>query len=222
MHRSFFIRSALLLAIAFSVSACGGSPSPSRTAHDFGTLIERESYDAAYRLLSAESRETLSQESFARELRANPSERLTLASLLKGEPALQRAEARFELADGSVARFVLEDGEWRLDGDVLDPYPQTTPELALRSFARVIQNKRYDLLLRFVPNHDREGLNEEIFREAFDEGLDPALVRLLAIIDETESFRAQIEDDRAVIQYASDGLAFFLFEDGVWKVADLR
>lgn len=218
----FALMASALTLMASSLVACGGASTPARTAHEFGTLIEREAYESAYRLLASESRAGLSQEDFISELRANPSERLALAALLRGEPEVQRAEARFQLADGSVARFILEDGEWRLDGELLDPYPQSTPELALRSFARAIQNERYDLLIRFVPNRDREGLSEEIFREAFGEGLDPALLRLFAIIEETESFNVQSEDDRAVIQYASDGLVFFLFEDAVWKVADLR
>lgn len=210
------------VAIVLTQNACGGPSTPSRTARDFGNLIEREAYDAAYHLLASDSRAEVSPEDFARELRQNPSERLALASMLRGEPEAQRAEARFTLADGTVVRFYLEDGEWRLDGSILNPYPQSTPELALRSFSRAVQNKRFDLLIRFVPRRDREGLNEQVFREAFEDGPDPALARLFAIVDETDSFKAQIEDDRAVIQYASDGLVFLVFEDSVWKIADLR
>ena len=55
-------------------------------------------------------------------------------------------------------RLRREDGTWRVVTDVIDWYSQRTPRQAVRSFVRAVEARRWDVLLRLLPEADREAI----------------------------------------------------------------
>ena len=66
-----------------------------------------------------------------------------------------RVEVQLPL--GETVPLVLEDGRWRIDGPLLEPWGQRTPRAALRTFVRALEQRRYDVLSRLVPARYRPG-----------------------------------------------------------------
>src|SRR5262249_14801860 len=50
-----------------------------------------------------------------------------------------------------------EGGHWRIDAAAVDLYGQSTPRQALMGFLRAFERKRYDIVLRYVPDAEKEG-----------------------------------------------------------------
>jgi hypothetical protein len=85
-----------------------------------------------------------------------------------------------------------------------------------------MERKRWDVVMRFVPAADREGMTPDAIRSSFEgEGREEA-TRLVA------QLRAHLDDpmeevgDRATLQYGDTDrhTVSLLREDGVWKVED--
>ena len=72
--------------------------------------------------------------------------------------------------NGQSVLLVYEAGAWRVDGSAIDLYSQATPASAVLAFVRAFENRRYDVLLRFVPDSERSGLDAEQLRKAWEEG----------------------------------------------------
>ena len=63
------------------------------------------------------------------------------------------------LPNGDELLLVFEGGKWRLDAAAVDLYGQATPRQALIGFLRAFERKRYDVILRYVPDAEKEGLS---------------------------------------------------------------
>jgi hypothetical protein len=57
--------------------------------------------------------------------------------------------------DDEPIELVQLDGHWRIRRESLDPYPQSGPLAALRSFVSALERHRYDVSLRLCPSRDR-------------------------------------------------------------------
>jgi hypothetical protein len=205
-----------------SLSACGSTPSPTKTARQFAALLDAESYDAAWALLSEESRASLDRRDLAKRMSANPEERRAIVARLTGEVSEQRAEAHYTLSDGRVVRLVLEDGHWRLDGSILNVYSQETPRLAIASFVRALENRRYDVILRFVPRSYRTpDLTEEALRKSFEEEMPEETAKIIETLRDSTSTPIEESGDRARMSVGAGDAVLLLREDGVWKIDDL-
>ncbi len=83
-----------------------------------------------------------------------------------------------------------------------------------------MERQRYDVVMRMVPDADREGMSEEQMREAWtgegQEEIDRLLENLKASLD------APIEQvgDRATMPYGDRFTAQLVREDGIWKIED--
>lgn len=208
--------------LALVLAACGSAPTPAKTAREFAALLDAGSYGAAWSLLSEESRAELDRRELERRMRANPEEREMIVDRLSGEVSEQRAEALYRLSDGRVVRLVLEEGEWKLDGAILDVYSQETPRLAVASFARALRNRRYDVVLRFVPRaHLGPDLNEEALRESFEEELAEETAALLQKIEDSTTTPIEENGDHARLSLGGADVVLLVREDGAWKIEDL-
>ena len=78
-----------------------------------------------------------------------------------------RVEVQLPL--GETVPLVLEDGRWRVDGPLLEPWGQRTPRAALRTFVRALEQRRYDVLSRLVPARYRAGLTADKLRQYWEE-----------------------------------------------------
>lgn len=208
------------------MAACSGqasSPNP-RTALDAYTTALREGRaKEAYALLSAEAKRNLSFEAFERMLRDNPAEVTALVQALERPTAPPYVTARVTAPDGETLLLVYEDGAWRIDASAVDLYGQTTPEQAVRSFVLAFGNRRYDILLRFVPTAHREGLDAKKLKETW-EGEQKEEMEQLVLSLEAGLPDAQVETvaDRATLTYGAGAVVELVREQGAWKIEDFR
>ncbi len=211
------------LALLVAAGACGGRAShrtPESALEAFAGALREGDYAAAHRLLAADYRAEVSVDELRDRLERNPEERDELARLLARPAGESEITAEVPYGDGETLRLRFERGRWRLVGNVFDFYDQSTPRAALRSFVRAIERGRYDVVLRFVPNADREGMTEEHLREAWEGPSRESIARLV------ENLRASLENpitrtgDHATMPYGDRFTAELLFEDGVWKIQD--
>jgi hypothetical protein len=68
--------------------------------------------------------------------------------------------ATVTMPNGEELLLVFEGGRWRLDAAAVDLYGQATPRQALVGFLRAFERRRYDVIMRYVPDAEKEGLVE--------------------------------------------------------------
>jgi hypothetical protein len=207
------------------LSACAASrpASPQDALAAYSAALRDGRSRDAYALLSAEAKKDIPYESFERIVRENPDEVAEIGRSLGHPAAPPRVTARVKAPNGETLVLVLENGAWRVDGSAIDLYGQTTPESALRAFVLAFKNRRYDVLLRFVPEAEREGLGVEELKRAW-EGEERTELQALVSAVEANLLTARLEvtGDRATMAFGAGGTVELVREGGLWKVEDLR
>ncbi|WP_438020016.1 hypothetical protein WMF18_13520 [Sorangium sp. So ce315] len=155
-------RTALFLFL-LALPACGSSyaqQGPSDTLRAYAQALQEGRVDAAYRLLSDEAKRSMSLEAFRRAVRDNPDDALEIARAIARPAADPVVTATVTLPNGEELLLVFEGGRWRLDAAAVDLYGQATPRQALVGFLRAFERRRYDIIMRYVPDAEKEGLVE--------------------------------------------------------------
>ena len=193
-------------------------PGPVASVAAFAAAVDRRDYTAAYALTSADYQKRVPLAAFRAEVDAQGA---------AGRPLAQRLTPRtptatrlgLEIADDETLALVQEGGAWRLDAPPLDPFPRRTPRAALRSFVRALDQRRYDVLLRFAPGRYRAGLTAEKLRQMWEGERKAENQKLLA--DLRANLNAPIVElgDEAHMPYG-EHVVQFLREDGAWTIAD--
>ena len=150
-----------VLAIGVSSSACSGTlvqQGPSDTLRAYAQALEQGRVDDAYRLLSDEAKRTLSLDAFRRAVKESPSDVAEIAQALSRPASDPVVTATVTVPNGDELTLVFEGGRWRIDASAVDLYGQATPRQAIMGFLRAFERKRYDVVLRYVPDAEREGL----------------------------------------------------------------
>jgi len=212
--------SALLVA-----SACATSrpATPEDALSAYARALRNGQAREAYDLLSIEAKKDIPYASFQRILRENPDEAVALGRALSQPAAAPRVTAVVKAPNGEALLLVLEDGAWRVDGSAIDLYGQGTPEVALRSFVRAFKNRRYDVLLRFVPEAEREGLDAKKLESAWAGEEKAELEGLVAAVESSlQAASLEVTGDRATMAFGTGGTVELVRESGLWKVEDLR
>jgi hypothetical protein len=214
----------MILWAALASGACGASaPSatPDGTVAAFARALEQGRHEDAYALMSRSYRRRVPYQEFVRHLEEHPEEAQEAALALgrPDGPAEQTAVMRFDDGDRVELRRD-EGGGWRIATNLVDFYDQSSPRATLRSFVRAMERKRYDVVLRMVPDADREGMTVERMREAWSGEGQEEIERLLENL--AASLDAPIEQvgDRATMPYGDRFTAQLVREDGVWKIDD--
>ncbi len=142
--------------------ACGGGAivqqGPSDTLRAYSQALEQGRVDEAYRLLSEEAKRSMSLEAFRRAVKENPQEVVEISRAIGRPTADPIVTATVSLPSGDELLLIYEGGKWRIDAAAVDLYGQATPRQALVGFLRAFERKRYDVVLRFVPDAEKEGL----------------------------------------------------------------
>lgn len=216
-------RALILTMVATLVAGCvpsTGQLSPESTVGRFASAVRHERYEVAYALLSRAYQRRVPLEEFRRHLREHPEEAQELSGLLGHLEGDSEVSATVAYDDGEELRLVLEDGEWHVVGNVVDFYDQSTPRAALRSFVRAMTRRRYEVVMRFVPQADLEGMSEDQMREAWRgdgrEDIERLIARLRSGIDNP----IERVGDRATMAYGERYTVQFVLEDEVWKIED--
>jgi hypothetical protein len=209
-----------------ALAACGGAQqqlSPQEALDAYGAALRDGRTADAYALLSAEAKKEIPYESFQRIVRENPDEVKEIARSLGSPASPPRVTAIVTAPSGDALLLVYEGGAWRVDGSAIDLYGQSTPEAALHAFVRAFHNRRYDVLLRFIPDAEREGLGVAELKRAW-EGEDRAeLERLVAAVETAlPTGRVEVTGDRATMAFGAAGTVELVREKGIWKVEDLK
>src|SRR4029079_11174549 len=67
--------------------------------------------------------------------------------------------ATVTVPNGDELQLVDEGGRWKIDAAAVDLYGQATPRQALLGFLRAFDRRRYDVILRYVPDAEIEGIS---------------------------------------------------------------
>jgi hypothetical protein len=214
---------AVLPALVSCASGAGGG-SPEATLSAYGRAVQRGQLSEAYALLSEDAKKTIPFEQFKRMIQENPEQAQELVRALdRPQAGPARVTAKVTGAEGEPLLLVYEGGAWRVDGSAIDLYSQATPESAAIAFVRGVENKRYDVLLRFVPDGQREGLNEATLRTAWEGEQKPDMARLIeALKAALPGARFEVVGERATLAYGAGGTLELVREHGAWKVEELK
>lgn len=204
--------------------ACGSArepASPREALTEYADALRAGRTKDAYALLSAEARKSLSFEAFERMVKEDPQETRAVADALvrPSEPAA--ITATVTAPDGHVLQLRYEGGSWHIDRSAVDLYAQDTPEGALASFVRAFENKRWDVLLRFVPDAKKEGLDAQKLKTAFEGEQREEVERLTqALKAALPTANVELLGDRATMSYGTAGTVELVREHGTWKVEE--
>jgi hypothetical protein len=214
----------VLFAVALATACAASRPkSPEGALSAYAAALRSGKAHEAYDLLSVEAKKDIPYASFQRILRENPAEAIAIGRALAQPAAPPRVTAVVKAPNGEALLLVLEDGAWRVDGSAIDLYGQGTPETALRSFVRAFRNRRYDVLLRFVPEAEREGLDEKKLQGSWEGEERAELEGLVAAVESSLATASlEVTGDRATMAFGTGGTVELLRERGLWKVEDLR
>ena len=220
-------RGALLLCLLALPVGCGGSAGadPDRVLHDYSRAVEGGRAEEAYALLSSESKKSISFQQFQRILKENPEEARELAqSLRRPQAAPPRVTATVTGPDGeSSILLVYEQGAWRVDASAIDLYSQRTPEAAVKAFLRAYENGRFDVLLKFVPEDQREGLTVAKLKTAWQGEERADMDRVTAALKASmPTAKVELFGDRATLAFGAGGSVELVRERGLWKIEDLK
>ncbi|HEU4404271.1 MAG TPA: hypothetical protein VFS43_03125 [Polyangiaceae bacterium] len=217
----------LALACLSLLSGCGSSlQNPHDTLRAYANEVEDGDAEEAYALLSTEAKRSLSLDAFRRMVRDNPAEAKELARALARPSSDPIVTATVTTPQGDEIVLVFEDGRWKLDASSVDLYGQATPRQAVRGFVRALERRRYDILLRFVPDAKKVGdaslppLDEKRLRESWEGPQKDDMQRIAQGLKAALAAAAPIEEtsDHASMPYGAQGTLQLVREHGVWKI----
>jgi predicted SnoaL-like aldol condensation-catalyzing enzyme len=193
--------------------------SPRETLEAYARALEEGRVRDAYAMLTDEAKKSTPFEAFARMVKENPEEIREIVRALSRPASPPVVTAQVTTPDGDSLRLVYEDGAWRVDASAVDLYNQETPEAAVASFVRAFENKRYDVLMRFVPDGDREGLSATKLKQAFEGEQREEVERLTqALRAALPTARVERLGERATMSYGAGGTVELIREQGLWKI----
>ena len=207
---------------------------PSDTLRAYASALQDGRPDDAYALLSRAARQQVPLEAFRRSLAAGRDDALELAKSIERPSVPATITASLALPNGDRLELVLEDGQWKVTAAAVDWYSQATPRRAAETFLGALAKKRWDVLIRLVPDLEREGvpigsederaapaLTPERLKEAW-EGPQAQEMALVAKALGAALPTAAIEEqgDVASLAYGPGATVSFVRENGVWKIRD--
>ena len=210
-----------LLSAALLLGGClGRAEDPHSVLSDYARALDEGRADDAYRMLSEEARRGVSPEAFRRIVKENPDEVRDVAKSLSRPTASPVVTAKVTSATGQELQLVLEKGKWKVEATAVDLYAQDTPRHAIQGFVRAVERKRYDVVLKYVPDTHKEGLDATKLKGAW-EGHDKDEIEQVVASLKQALPSAQIEEtgDRATMAY-SQGTMQLVRERGLWKIED--
>jgi hypothetical protein len=209
-----------VLAASAALAACAAraGTDPESTLHAYARALDEGRADLAYAYLSDEARRGISLEAFRRIVKEDPDGVRELARSLERPAAPAVVSATVTSPSGEELQLVLENGKWRIDASAIDLYAQDVPRRAIEGFIRAVERKRYDVVMQYVPDAHKEGLDAAKLREAW-EGPEKAQIGQVISALKRALPSATIEEtgERAAMVYGV-GTIQLLREHGLWKI----
>lgn len=210
-------RSVCLVALLGPLACAGRRAAPADTLRAYADAVERRDPRAAHALLSAALRRRVSPADLKQRMDADPAELAADARSLRANAERWATRVEVTLPTSERVALVWQEGAWRLDTVPLDPYGHATPAAALATFVRAVESRRYDVLLRLIPERQRAGMTTDLLR-AFWEGAEaPRQRALLRELRQALETPIEEEGDEAFMTYGSRQL-HFVRESGLWRI----
>jgi hypothetical protein len=210
------------LAMPSVTSACAGSSGrdPESTLHAYARALEEGRAADAYRLLSDEARRGISFEAFKKTIESSPEDAREIGQSLERPTSPAVITAMVTAPNGDALELVWDRGRWRVDAAAIDLYRDDTPRHTVEGYLRALERKRYDVILRYVPDAHREGLDAAKLKAAW-EGPDKDEIEQVLTNLKLAVPTASIEEtgDHAQMSYGS-GIMKLVREHGRWKIED--
>jgi len=216
-----------LVALCLAAIGCSASTKPARgpseTLRAYAEALDQGRVDDAYAMLSDEAKRELSLDAFRRMVRENPSEMKEIAGALKRPANSPVVTATIATPDGDSLLLRYESGRWRVDASAIELYSQATPRQAVTSFIRAFERKRYDVLMRFVPDAKTPGLDAKKLQEAWEGSQKQEMQRLVpAVRSALPTATFEEVGDRATMPFGAVGTVELVREHGMWKIEDFN
>ena len=209
-----------LAALAGCAGAHRATDDPSSVLKAYARALEEGRAEDAYRLLSDEARRGISLEAFRRMVKDNPDEVREIGKALARPTAAPVVTATVSGPNGQELQLVLENGGWRVEATAIDLYAQDSPRHAVQGFVRALERKRYDVILRYVPDAHREGLDAAKLKSSWEGHDKEEMEQVLSALKQALP-TATIEEtgERATMPYGA-GTLQLVRERGLWKIED--
>jgi hypothetical protein len=210
----------LFAAAVMASTACGPQHAndPASVLHAYARALDEGRADDAYSVLSDEARRGISLEAFRRMVKDDPDGVREIAKALDRPTAPAVVTATVTSLSGQELNLVLEDGKWRVDASTIDLYAQDTPRHAILGFIRAVEHKRYDMVMRYVPDAHKEGLDASKLQTAWEGHEKQEIEQVVAGLKQALP-SATIEEtgERATMPYGA-GAMQLVKEHGLWKI----
>ncbi|MDB4946433.1 MAG: hypothetical protein JWP97_5967 [Labilithrix sp.] len=220
LGRALFTGLAVSLAVGMSAGCASHAEDPQSVLRGYSHALEEGRAEDAYRMLSDEARRGISLEAFRRMVKDNPDEVKDIAKALARPASTPVVTATVTSGTGQELQLVLENGAWKVEATAIDLYAQDSPRHAIQGFVRAVERKRYDVVLKFVPDAHKEGLDPAKLKTAW-EGHDKDEIEQVVSSLRQALPSASIEEtgDRATMAYGA-GTMQLVRERGLWKIED--
>jgi hypothetical protein len=208
--------------VAVSTAACDAglypANDPQSVIRAYARDLEDGRADAAYRLLSDEARRGISLEAFRRMMSDDPEGVREIGRSLDRPTAAPVVSAIVTSPSGQELNLALEDGHWRIDGSAIDLYAADTPRRAIEGFVRAVERKRFDIVMHYVPETHKEGLDAAKLRAAWEGPEKDEIAQVIAGLKQAlPSATIEESGERATMAYGA-GTLQLVREHGLWKI----
>jgi hypothetical protein len=197
------------LVLALLLCACAHRAAPEDTVRAYLTALDKDDPDAAYKLLSQETRREVTREQFVAHWRENrDAARSESAAVREGVGRGAAEEARVIYSDGLAVPVAHDGGGWRLSDVPTPKVPHAaTPEEALDAFEKALAARDYDAIARVITPATREQVDREL-RE-----------RTAPL---KESRKVEVTGDKARIKLGKWELTLERQSSGEWRVVGVK
>src|SRR3984957_4248338 len=210
----------LLAVFGLACAACASQKAtdPPSVPRAYARALEDGRADDAYKVLSDEARRGISLEAFRRMVKDDPEGVKEIARALERPTAAPGGARGVARPGGEGAHFRLGDGRWRVDASTIDLYAQDTPRHAISGFIRAVEHKRYDIVMRYVPDGHKEGLDATKLQTAWEGHEKQEIEQVLAGLKQAlPSSTIEETGERATMPYGA-GAMQLVREHGLWKI----
>jgi hypothetical protein len=210
------------LLVAGLASGCIGlrADDPESVLHAYAHALEEGRAEDAYRMLSEDARRTVSLEAFRRMVHDSGDDVREIGQALSRPTSPPVVTASVTAPSGEEVDLVLERGTWKVEATAIDLYAQDSPRHAVQGFVRALERKRYDMILRYVPDAHKEGLDAAKLKSAWEGNDKEEMDQVLAALKQSLP-NAAIEEtgESAQMPYGA-GTLKLVREHGLWKIED--